>query len=405
MPLSDPLASEIQALHPELVRVRHDLHRHPELGFEEVRTSAIVRAWLEQHGYAPRSCAKTGLVADLHATPRPGRSIALRADLDCLPMPETTDLPYRSQHEGRAHKCGHDGHTAVMMGVAALLARHRDRIPGNVRLLFQPAEEGVDGGGAKVMVAEGALDGIDEVYGLHNWPGYPYGHVRVKPGAMMANTHTLQVTLTGVGGHGSQPQLCRDVILAGAQLVVSLQSVVARGLGYDGGAVISICRFLAGTTHNVLPGTAELLGTVRTFDPAITERVLARIREVVEGTAASFGVSATLELDAGYPVVMNDPGCAEAVARVAVGLLGPARVSGEALPMAGGEDFAYLAAAVPGAYFFVGTGDREGAPVCHHPDFDFDDRIIPTAMSLFLGLVRDRLGAWGAARVAEGPSS
>ena len=393
MTLASPqLTNEIAALQPELVRVRHDLHAHPELGFEEVRTSGIVRAWLEQHGYAPRSCAKTGLVADLHPTKKPGRTIALRADLDCLPIPETTDLPYRSLHEGRAHKCGHDGHTSIMMGVAALLARHRDSI-GNVRLLFQPAEEGVDGGGAKVMVAEGALQGVDEVYGLHNWPGYPHGHVRVKPGAMMANTHTLHVTITGVGGHGSQPQLCRDVILAGSQIVVSLQSVVARGLGYDGGAVVSICQFTAGNTHNVLPATAELVGTVRTFAPNVTDRVLARIREVIEGTATSFGVRAEVELDTGYPVVMNDPTCAEAVRRVASGLLGPERVSADELPMAGGEDFAYLCAAVPGAYFFVGTGDREGAPVCHHPDFDFDDRIIPTAMALFLGIVRDRLGA------------
>ncbi|MBC8071721.1 MAG: amidohydrolase [Deltaproteobacteria bacterium] len=394
MSLADPqLASEIEALHPELTRVRHDLHRHPELGFEEVRTSGIVKAWLEQHGYAPRACAKTGLVADLHASSRPGRSIALRADLDCLPMPETTDLPYRSQHDGRAHKCGHDGHTAVMMGVAALLARHRDSIPGNVRLLFQPAEEGVDGGGAKVMVAEGALDGIDEVYGLHNWPGYPHGHVRVRAGAMMAQTHTITIDLTGVGGHGSQPQLCRDVVLAGSQIVVALQTVVARGLGSDGGAVVSICRFDAGTTHNVLPGSAQLIGTVRTFSPMVTDRVLARIREVVEGTAMSTGVRAALTLDAGYPVLVNDASCAAAVERVATAQLGGDRVSGVDLPMAGGEDFAYMAAAVPGAYFFVGTGDREGAPVCHHPDFDFDDRIIPTAMSLFLGLVRDRLGA------------
>jgi amidohydrolase len=374
------------------VNVRHDIHAHPELGFEEVRTSGIVRAWLEQHGYAPRSCARTGLVADLHATRRSGRTIALRADLDCLPIDETTDLPYRSRHRGRAHKCGHDGHTAVMMGVAAMLARHRESIRGNVRLLFQPAEEGVDGGGAKVMVAEGALADVDEVYGLHNWPGYPHGHVRVRAGTMMANTHTLHVRLFGVGGHGSQPQLCRDVILAGAQIVVSLQSVVARGLGYEGGAVVSICHFNAGNTHNVLPAVAELTGTVRTFAPTVTERVMGRIREVIEGTAASFGVRAELELDSGYPVLVNDAKCADAVHRVAAGLLGPERVSADDLPMAGGEDFAYLCAVVPGAYFFVGTGDSEGAPICHHPDFDFDDRIIPTAIALFLGLVRDRLG-------------
>lgn len=386
------LRAEIAALHPELTMIRRDLHKHPELGFEEHRTGAVVRAWLERHGYAPRTCATTGVVADLHPG-RAGKTIALRADLDCLPMPETTDLPYRSVHDGRAHKCGHDGHTAVLLGVAALLARHRDEVPGNVRLLFQPAEEGVDGGGAKRMVAEGALASVDEVYGLHNWPGHPLGHVRVKAGPMLAQTHWLGITVRGVGGHGSQPQSCRDPIVAASHIVVALQTVVARGLGYDGGAVVSICRFTAGTTDNVLPAIAELEGTVRTFAPEITELVLARIREVVHGTAAALGVTVALELEPGYPVVMNDPGCAEAVRRVASAVVGPDRVSDAGLPIAGGEDFAYMAQAVPGAFFFLGAGRPEGeTPGCHHPDFDFDDAIIPTGVALFLGLVGDRLG-------------
>lgn len=393
LPDIEALHDEIAALQPELVAVRHDLHQHPELGFEEERTSAMLRLWLERFGYAPRPCAKTGLVADL----RPdlvgrARTIGLRADIDCLPMPETTDLPWRSIHEGRAHKCGHDGHTAILLGVAAVLARHRDAMPGNVRLLFQPAEEGVDGGGAKVMVAEGALERVDEIYGLHNWPGYPYGEIRVKSGAMLAQTHWLGITVEGKGGHASQPQLCRDPIVAASHLVVALQTVIARGLGYEGGGVVSIARFSAGTTDNVLPARAELEGTVRTFAPEVTERVLARIREIADGTAAMFGVRVNVELEPGYPVVMNDPGCAEAVRAVAERVVGAARVSEAGVPMAGGEDFAYMAQATPGAYFFVGTGARDGnSPVCHHPDFDFEDRIIPTAMAMFLGLVRDRL--------------
>ncbi|MFO0635711.1 MAG: amidohydrolase [Nannocystaceae bacterium] len=241
---------------PELVAIRHDLHQHPELGFEEHRTSGIVRAFLERHGYAPRTSAGTGVIVEVAGTG--ARRIALRADMDCLPMPEHTPLPYRSVYEGRAHKCGHDGHTAVLLGVAALLARRRTQLPGAVRLLFQPAEEGVDGGGARRMVEDGALAGCDEVYGLHNWPGYPFGHVHVKPGAMMAQTHWLGITVHGKGGHGSQPQSCRDPIVAASQIVVALQSVVARGLGYDGGAVVSVCRFSAGTTDNVLPDRAEL---------------------------------------------------------------------------------------------------------------------------------------------------
>jgi amidohydrolase len=390
---ADPSA-RIDALVPELVAIRRDLHAHPELGFEETRTQAVVRAFLERHGYAPRPCATTGLVVDvrpdLHGR---ARTIALRADLDCLPMDEPTALPWRSTHPGRAHKCGHDGHTAILLGTAALLAGERERLRGNVRLLFQPAEEGVRGGGAKVMVDEGALDGVAEVYGLHNWPPFPRGHVRVRAGAMLAAVHRLELEITGRGGHGSQPQACRDPIVAGAQMVVALQTVVSRGLGYEGGAVVSICRFDAGTTDNVIPERARLTGTIRTFAPAVTERVLARVREVVDGVASTFGVHARLVLDAGYPVTMNDPACAEAVRRVAERVVGPARVSAEGLPIAGAEDFAYLAQAVPGAYFFVGAGDDGGeVPGCHHPDFDFDDGILPTAIAMLAGIVADRLG-------------
>jgi len=386
------LDASIETLLPRLREIRHDLHRHPELGFEEHRTQARVRAWLEGLGYSPRDCAETGLVADLHPD-REGPCIALRADLDCLPMVETTPLPYRSVHEGRAHKCGHDGHSAILMGVASLLAERRGQIEGNVRLLFQPAEEGVRGGGAKVMVAEGALEGVDEVYGLHNWPPFGHGEVRVCAGTTMAQTRELEITVVGKGGHGSQPQDCRDPIVAAAHLVTALQTVVSRGVGSEGGAVVSICRFTAGHTHNVIPDQAELEGTLRCFDETVGKRVVARIEEIVSGIATSFGVEATLSMSRGYPVLVNDTGCAEAVVRVAREVVGPSRVSDAGLPMAGGEDFAYLAQAIPGAYFFLGAG-QPGAdtPGCHHPDFDFDDRLIPIGMRMFLGLVDDRLG-------------
>ncbi|MEO1227418.1 MAG: M20 family metallopeptidase [Myxococcota bacterium] len=393
----DALLSDVDGLHPELREVRHDIHQHPELGFEEVRTQAKVRAWLEARGYDPRPCAETGLIADLH----PGRhgtekTIALRADLDCLPMQEHTPLSYRSVHDGRAHKCGHDGHTTILMGVADVLARHRDQIPGNVRLVFQPAEEGVRGGGAKVMVAEGALDGVSEIYGLHNWPAWPKGQVRVAPGPLMAHVNEIGIQLTGKGAHGSQPQVSRDPIVAGAHLVTSLQTVVSRGLGYEGGAVLSICQFHAGEANNVIPNTARLTGTLRTFSMEVTERVLARLEEVVSGVEPMFGVKAELEIRRGYPVLENDPVCAEAVARVARELVGPERVTREDLPMAGGEDFAYFTQAIPGAYFFLGAGLPAGdTPGCHHPDFDFDDDLIPLGMRVFLGLVNDRLGVHG----------
>jgi amidohydrolase len=383
----------VDELHPQLTEIRHDIHQHPELGFEEHRTQGLVRQWLERHGYQPRACAETGLLADLHPD-RVGRTktIGLRADLDCLPIHESTDLSYRSVHDGRAHKCGHDGHTAILMGVAAVLARHRDAIEGNVRLLFQPAEEGVRGGGARVMVREGALDDVDEVYALHNWPGYPRGEVRVRAGAMMAQTHTISIEVTGKGGHGSQPQQCRDPIVAASTMVCALQTLVSRELGYDGGAVVSICSFQSGNAHNVIPDRASLLGTMRTFDPDITERIAKRLREVVDGTAAAFGVQAELSLEPGYPVVMNDQNCAVAVRRAAGAVVGPERVSEVGLPMAGGEDFAYMTQATPGAYFFVGAGEPDrDTPGCHHPDFDFDDRLIVLGTRMFLTLVAQRL--------------
>lgn len=394
MSWTDP-RGEIEALVPQLRQLRRDIHRHPELGFEETRTQALCRAWLEARGYAPRVCAETGLVADLRPG-APGPVIALRADLDCLPMHETTEIEHRSVHAGKAHKCGHDGHTAILLGVAELLARHREVVPGNVRLLFQPAEEGVRGGGARVMVAEGALDGVAEVYGLHNWPGFPKGQVHVRSGAMLAQVHELTITITGKGGHASQPQLCRDPLVAGAHLVTALQTVVSRGLGYQGGAVVSITQFSAGTTHNVIAETARMRGTVRSFEVGVTTRVMERLREVIAGTAASFGVKIDLEVDEGYPVTANHPRCAAAVARVAAQQLGAEKVSEQCLPMAGGEDFAYLAQAVPGGYFFVGSQrPGEDTPVCHHPDFDFDDELIPTGIGLFLGIVRDRFAELG----------
>lgn len=388
--------STIEALLPKLREIRHDIHQHPELGFEEHRTQAKVREWLEGLGYSPRTCAVTGLVADLHPEDDPqaaGRCIALRADLDCLPMQETTALPYRSVHDGRAHKCGHDGHTTIMLGVAAVLAQRREQIRGNVRLLFQPAEEGVRGGGARVMVAEGALDGVDEVYGLHNWPPFTHGEVRVKGGPLMAQTRELEIIITGKGGHGSQPEVCRDPILAGAHLVSALQSVVSRGVGSDGGGVLSICRFTSGDTHNVIPDRAHLQGTLRSFDSALTERMVERIEAIVRGTAAAFDVKIELDLSEGYPVLVNDPECAQTVARVARKVVGPERTSDAGLPIAGAEDFAYMTQACPGAYFFLGAGVPGGdTPGCHHPDFDFDDELIPLGVQMFVGLVEDRLG-------------
>ena len=387
------LRRDVDALVPHLEAIRQDIHKHPELGFEEERTQRLVRHWLTQLGYATRDVAITGVVADL----RPdlvgrARTVALRADMDCLPMQETTDLPYRSVHDGRAHKCGHDGHTAVMLGVAAILARYREQLPGNVRLVFQPAEEGVDGGGARRMVAEGVLDQVDEIYGMHNWPGFPLGELRVRSGPTMAQVHDVEIEVSGVGGHASQPQTTRDPIVAASSLVSSLQSVVSRGLGYDGGAVVSICSFHAGSANNVIPERATLSGTVRSFSEEVSARVLARMDEVCRGAGETFGVGVELHVDAMYPVLVNDRACAEAVAHTGAALLGDQAVSDAGLPIAAAEDFGYFTRKVPGAYFFLGAGVGAHTPTCHHPDFDFDDRLLPVGVEMFCRLALDRLG-------------
>lgn len=385
----------MSALVEQLREIRRDLHRHPELGFEEHRTQGVVTDWLERHGYEPRPCAGTGVIADLFPE-RVGshQTIALRADLDCLPMQEHTDLPYKSVHDGRAHKCGHDGHTAILLGAAAELSRCKADFAGNVRLVFQPAEEGVRGGGAKVMIDEGALEHVTEIYGLHNWPDYAKGDVRVAAGPVMAELHDLRCTVTGRGGHGSQPQVCRDPIVAASHLVIALQTVVSRGLGYEGGAVVSVCTIHGGQAENVIPDRVELAGTIRSFETAVTERVLARIREVAAGIAATFGVRIDVETRRGYPALVNHPRCAETVSHVATTLLGSDRVSAKQLPMAGSEDFAYFAQAIPAAYFFLGAGKPgETTPGCHHPDFDFDDDLLAVGVDMFVGIARARVGS------------
>lgn len=388
---SDQTLDELQS---RLIELRHDLHRHPELGFEERRTQEVIRGWLMEFGYEPRDCAGTGLIAELEpAGGSDHAGIALRADMDALPMTETTDLPYRSVHPGAAHKCGHDGHCTILLALAAALAPLRGMLDRPVRLLFQPAEEGVKGGGAKVMVAEGALQGIEEVYGLHNWPGFPHGELRVAAGPVMAEEHILRITLRGRGGHASQPQICRDPVAAGAQMVTALNSIVSRGVGHEGGAVLSISCFQAGQTHNVIPEDARLQGTLRCLDRDLRDRILVRVRDVVNGIATAMQVTAELEIEKGFPVLRNDPACASLVAEVATEVLGCERVSAAGLPLMASEDFAYLAETVAGAYFFLGAG-REGlaTPGCHHPDFDFDDELIPIAARVFLGIVKARVG-------------
>ena len=396
------LTSPVGALLPKLVDIRHDLHRQPELGFEERRTQGIVREWLTQHGYAPQSVAETGIVADL----RPdlvGRkpTIALRADLDALPVHEDDTLAHSSQHPGVAHKCGHDGHTAILLGVAAALAQSREQAPANVRLLFQPAEEGVRGGGARPMVAAGVLDDVAEVYALHNWPAFDHRRVHVKAGVVMAANHRIEIHIQGEGAHASAPEAARDPVAACAQLITQLYAASARHLGAHGGAVLSLCVVQAGEANNVIPATAHVGGSLRSWSTAQGDRMIALIRDVSRGIEMSFNVSVNVNIEAGYPVLDNNEPCAAAVARVANRYLGAGTATDEGLPLAASEDFAYFAQDRPAAYFFLGAGDPgRTTPGCHHPAYDFRDDLIADGIALFLGLCHDRLA--GPNRIGSG---
>lgn len=386
------LDTDLRELTPKLREIRRDIHRHPELGFEEHRTQRLVIKWLEGLGYQPRPCAGTGVIADLHPERASAGTIALRADLDALPIDEQTDLPHKSQHPGVSHKCGHDGHTAILLGVSALLQRHAQQIDRNVRLLFQPAEEGVDGGGARRMVAQGALDDVTEVYGLHNWPDFPKGHVRVRRGATMAQVYEFETHIKGKGGHGSQPQACRDPIVAGAALVNSLQTLVSRSIGSGDNAVVSVGAFNAGEANNVIPPEAWLRGTIRCFDAQVGARIAKRFEEICQGIALAHEVSISPGLESGYPVLVNDHDCADRVHRVAADILGDKHVHDSGLPLAAAEDFAYFTRERPGAYFFLGAGSGTPdapTPGCHHPDFDFDDDLLGLGMRMFMGIVTD----------------
>lgn len=377
---------------PELVAIRHDLHAHPELGFEEFRTSEIIAKELKSLGLSPMVCAEPGLYADL----RPdllgqNDSIALRADMDCLPMHEHTDLPYCSTYPGKAHKCGHDGHTAILLGVARMLAPKRDALLRNVRLVFQPAEEGARGGGAKYMVAQGLLNEVAEIYGLHNWPPYPRGELRVKEGPVMAELCDFAITVKGVGGHGAQPQDSVDPIVAAAALVQQVDGMARGCLGSQGGGVISITKFISGTANNIIPEQAHLEGSMRFFNEVLANRMRKRLQGICDGVATSYGLEVKLDLLDSYPLLCNEARCVETVKAAAAEVPGIDSISEAGLPRAGSEDFAYFALERPAAYFFLGSGvPGQVTPGCHHPDFDFDDGLIEKGVRVFCEIVRRR---------------
>lgn len=380
----DDILKTIEGLTPNLIALRHDLHAHPELGFEEHRTAERVAEWLIRHGIEVRTgVAQTGVVGTLHGEQGEGACVAFRADMDALPIEEQNDLPYRSRHKGKMHACGHDGHTTILLGAAAVLAQYRHRLRGAVRFFFQPSEENVSG--ARVMLEEGVLVEMPPswVIALHGKPSLPLGSIGVRAGAMMASADTFDIWLEGKGGHAALPHLSDDPVLAGAHLVQALHGIVGRESSPGNPIVLSVTRFHAGNAYNVLPQEAHLAGTVRCLREETRRHMAQRIREIVEAEARLWHVQSRFEWHTGTPVTVNHPQVVERIAQVAEQAFGRERVVWLEEPLMGAEDFAYFAQAVPSAMFFLGLGDTADL---HTACFDFPDSAITFGVQVFVRL-------------------
>lgn len=371
---------------------RRDFHQHPELMYDVHRTAAKVADLLKSFGVdeVVTGIGRTGVVGVIRGREPASRTIGLRADMDALPIQEIRDIEHKSTVPGKMHACGHDGHTAMLLGAARYLAETRN-FAGTAVVIFQPAEEG--GAGGRAMVEDGMMDrfGIDEVYGMHNMPGLPVGAVATRPGPIMAASNTFEIRLKGLGGHAAKPHDCLDPIVAGAQIVTALQSIVARNVDPVDSAVLSITRFHAGTTaNNIIPQTAVIGGTVRTLKEETRHFMKKRLTDLVMALASGMGVEAEVDYEWGYPVVVNHAEQTEFAADIARGIAGPDRVNTDMSPSLGGEDFAYMLQARPGAFIFIGNGDSAGL---HHPEYDFDDELIPHGISYWAKLVETAMPA------------
>ena len=372
----------------DLIAIRHDLHAHPELGFEEERTSGIVAEHLEKFGIeVHRGLGKTGVVGVLRG--RPGqRRIGLRADMDALPLEEETNLPYRSTVPGKMHACGHDGHTTMLLGAARYLAETKD-FDGTAVFVFQPAEEGL--GGARAMIADGLFETfpLDEIFGIHNFPGGPHGTLMTRPGPMMAAADFFDIRITGRGAHGAQPHEGIDPIIVATALAQAMQSIVSRNADPLKSAVLSITQIHSGAAYNVIPENAHLAGTVRTFDPALRTLIGERIRGLAQGFAKAYGARIEVDLRDVFSVLTNSAEHAAAAGEIATELFGADNVNADPKLRMGSEDFADMLAAVPGAYAWLGATPGPGL---HNASFDFDDSIIPLG-SAFLARIVERRSA------------
>jgi amidohydrolase len=388
-----PIVNRVADLQPDIQAWRRDIHQHPELLYDVHRTAAFVADRLREFGCdeVVTGLGKTGVVGVIKGRKSVNgglKVIGLRADMDALPIAEETNLPYASKTPGKMHACGHDGHTAMLLGAARYLAETRN-FAGRAVVIFQPAEEG--GAGAAAMIKDGLMDrfGIEQVFGMHNGPGIPVGQFAIRTGPIMAATDSIDIKIEGLGGHAARPHKCIDSVLVGAQLIGGLQSIVSRTVDPLDSAVISICEFHAGNARNVIPQTAELRGTVRTLTDEVRSLVEKRVREVVAGVAQMTGAKIDLVYERGYPVTVNHAAQTEVARRVAKEVGGDGAVA-ETDPMMGAEDFAYMLEARPGAFIFCGNGNTAGL---HHPAYNFNDEAIVYGTSYWIRLVENSLAA------------
>lgn len=385
-----PVLNRIAEFHDEIAGWRRDFHAHPEVLYEVVRTAGVVEQKLREFGVDEiiTGIGRTGVVGIINGrSTGSGRTIGLRADMDALPVTEKTGKTYASTVPGKMHACGHDGHTAMLLGAAKYLAETRN-FDGRIALIFQPAEEG--GAGGKAMLDDGLVErfAIDEFYGMHNWPGMPAGHFGIRAGGIMAATDRFYIDITGQGGHAARPQTTIDPIIVAANMIVGLQSIVSRNVDPLASAVLSVTMVEAGEADNVISRTAKITGTVRTLDGDVQDQIEERLDQFVPQFARSFGAEATVRYARGYPVTVNAPEQTEFAASVARDVAGADRVDADAPPSMGGEDFSFMLEERPGAYIFLGNGDSSEL---HTDTYDFNDAVIPIGATYWVRLAEKAL--------------
>ena len=385
MSLAQDLIQTIEESWPEIAALRHELHQHPEIRFEEVWSSDRIAAFLDDAGIPhKRNLAKgTGIVATIEGKAASGKTVALRADIDALEMTEETGLPYASQTPGRMHACGHDGHIAVLCGAAKALMTHREDLPGNVRLLFQPGEE--QGGGARYMVADGALESVDAIFGLHGWPSLRVGQIGVKPGPLMASADFFRIAVRGKGCHGADPAAGVDPVVIAAHITTALQTIVSREVDPQDPAIVTVAHIDAGTTTNIIPDTALMEGTLRSFDPATDATLREALVRIARHTAEALRGSALVEFGGdGYPPLINDEAMTALLAEAAGEALGHENVVNLRRPIMVSEDFACYLEKIPGCFFYLGVDPAAGGscPGLHTPHYDFGDAALVPGMKV-----------------------